>query len=154
MKAIHWIIAAAALAFAGPVQAGVSDPEVIVYRFPGVLDSGGADNTGTTTSFHCTNFSGVTENIRIVIRDAIGGLKVNFPFAISHLATLSLSTKGTVLYAQTTLGTRSGTQVTAAIAATSINIICTAVTLDAASASPVGFALRGIRFNSAPGSQE
>ena len=36
MKAIHWIIAAAAFLFAEPVQAGVNDPEVIIYRFPGI----------------------------------------------------------------------------------------------------------------------
>jgi hypothetical protein len=41
MKAIHWIIAAAAFAFVQPAQAGINDPEVIIYRFPGVLDNGG-----------------------------------------------------------------------------------------------------------------
>jgi hypothetical protein len=45
-------------------------------------------------------------------------------------------------------------QGTAAIAATSINVICTAATIDGSSAVPNGFALRGIRFNLAPGSQE
>jgi hypothetical protein len=45
-------------------------------------------------------------------------------------------------------------QGTTAIAATSINVICTAVTLDASSPVPNGFALRGIRFNPVPGSQE
>ena len=35
MKAIHWITAAAALAFiqTTPASAGVNDPEVIIYRF-------------------------------------------------------------------------------------------------------------------------
>jgi hypothetical protein len=53
MKAIHWIIAAVALSFVQPTQAAQSDPEVIIYRFPGVLDNGGASNTGLATSFHC-----------------------------------------------------------------------------------------------------
>ena len=39
-------------------------------------------------------------------------------------------------------------------AATSINVICTAMTVDAANAKPTGVALRGIRFNPVPGSQE
>jgi hypothetical protein len=57
MKATHWIIAAAAFAFVQPAQAATTDPEVIIYRFPGVTDSGGADLTGVATSFHCTNFT-------------------------------------------------------------------------------------------------
>jgi len=43
---------------------------------------------------------------------------------------------------------------TTAIAATSINIICTAATVDASAHTPIGVALRGIRFNPVPGSQE
>jgi len=44
MKAIHWTIAATALAFVlpAPASAAQSDPEVIIYRFPGVRDDGGA----------------------------------------------------------------------------------------------------------------
>ena len=45
-------------------------------------------------------------------------------------------------------------QGTTAIAATSINIICTAMTVDAANPKPTGLALRGIRFAPVPGSQE
>ena len=52
------------------------------------------------------------------------------------------------------LGTGAINQGTAAIAATSINLICTAMTVDAASFSPVGISLRGIRFNPIPGSRE
>jgi len=52
------------------------------------------------------------------------------------------------------LNTGAVSQGTTAIAATSINIICTAVTLDASSLVPNGFALRGVRFNPVPGSQE
>jgi hypothetical protein len=43
---------------------------------------------------------------------------------------------------------------TTAIAATSTNIICTAMTIDASTIVPVGVALRGIRFSPVPGSQE
>src|SRR5262245_7057704 len=63
MEDIHWIIAAAVLAFVEPAQAGVNDPEVIIYRGSGVLDTGGGSFTGNATAIHCTNFSGVTETI-------------------------------------------------------------------------------------------
>ena len=154
MKAIRWIIAAAALACTEPVQAGINDPEVIIYRFPGVTDNGGGVGTGVATVFHCTNFSGVTENIRFVTRRFDGGLANNTVFGINHLSTLTVSTHTVAAYIQALLNTGSVTQGTTAITATSTNIICTAMTIDAAAATPIGVALRGIRFLPVPGSQE
>jgi hypothetical protein len=57
-----------ALAFVQPVpvSAATTDPEIIIYRFPGVKDDLG---TQVATVFHCTNFSGVTETIRFVTRN-------------------------------------------------------------------------------------
>ena len=71
MKAIHWIIAAAAFAFvqAAPASAGVNDPEIFIYRGAGINDTGGAAFSGNATAFLCTNFSGATENIRVVVRN-------------------------------------------------------------------------------------
>jgi len=156
MTKIQALVVSAALAIgmAAPVSAGVNDPEVLIYRFSGVLDDGGLNNAGVATSFHCTNFSGATENIRVVIRDAVGGLKGNVPLPVDHLATRTISTHGTQAYNEDFVMTGLVAQGTAAIAATSINVICTAVTLDASTTAPVGVALRGIRFNPVPGSQE
>jgi len=155
MKATHWITAAAALTFVQPASAATTDPEVIIYRFPGVRDDGGANNTGVATSFHCTNFSGATESLRLVTRDFDGTQKTNVSNNIHHLATMTFSTHFTNAYGnENGLGTSFLTQGTTAIAATSINIICTAETIDASAATPVGVARRGIRFNPVPGSQE
>ena len=156
MKAIHWIIAAAALSFVQPAQAATTDPEVIIYRFPGVLDNGGSLDMGVATVFLCTNFSGATENIRFVTRNNSGALLTNQVFTINHLATLTAATHPTTAYSDVLnlLSTGPVTQGTTAIAATSINVICTAVTIDASTVAPVGVALRGIRFSPAPGSQE
>jgi hypothetical protein len=158
MNAIHWIIAAAALSFVqpAPASAAITDPEVIIYRFPGVRDNGGADNTGVATSFHCTNFSGGTENIRFVTRDLDGTLKSNHLVQFVHLATITVSTHATNAYNESGGSMSTGTvaQGTTAIAATSINITCTAETIDASNAFPMGVARRGIRFRPVPGSQE
>jgi len=155
MKASHWIIAAAAFACAEPVQAGVNDPEVIIYRFPGVRDSGGIGNTGVATIFHCTNFSGVDETVRFVTRFSTGGLASNLTVTISHLETASAATKLVLAYNnETDLLTGAVGQGTTAIAGTSINIICTCETIDASVTVPTGVARRGIRFNPIPGSQE
>jgi hypothetical protein len=155
MKTIHSMIAALALAFVLPAaaDAATTDPEVIIYRFPGVRDDGSADLAGVATVFHCTNFSGVTEGMRFVTRTFDGTLKTNVGLNIDHLATITRSTHHVAAYPSLTLAT-GPTQGTTAIAATSTNIICTAVTIDAANAKPDGVALRGIRFSPVPGSQE
>src|SRR5262249_19558170 len=102
-----------------------------------------------------TNFSGVTENIRFVTRDFDAGIRSNFAFPIPHLRTITLTTHATNAYSETgELATGLVAQGTTAIAATSINIICTAMTIDASAFTPVGVALRGIRFSPVPGSQE
>jgi hypothetical protein len=157
MKAIHSMIAALGLAFVLPAasNAATTDPEVIIYRFPGVRDNGGAANTGVATVFHCTNFSGVQENIRFVTRNFSGDLATNLVISINHLTTKTVATHLNLAYvSDLSLATSTIAQGTTAIAATSINVICTAMTIDAADTKPVGIALRGIRFSPVPGSQE
>jgi len=154
MKLVHRMIAIAALLLTLPAQAASTDPEIVIYRFPGVLDNGGAGNTGIATAFHCTNFSGAQENLRIVVRDADGTIRRNFAQLINPLQTIALAPRPMAIYTGVAFTMGFIQQGTAAVAATSVNLICTAVTVDAASASPVGFSLRGIRFNPAPGSQE
>jgi hypothetical protein len=157
MKTISMIgcVAAIMVGIAAPASAGVNDPEVLIYRFPGVRDDGGAGNVGVSTTFHCTNFSGATELVRWVTRQSTGALLSNVTFNISHLSSVTASTHSTAAYAkQELLGTGLVVQGTTAIAATSINIICTAETIDASTAVPIGVARRGIRFSPVPGSQE
>jgi hypothetical protein len=156
MRAIHWIIAVVGLAFVlpAPADAAQTDPEVVIYRFPGVFDDGSVSNFGVATAFHCTNFSGVTETIRLVTRDGNGTLLQNTTFTISHLATRTIVTHSVSGYvSQSNLSIQGFGQGTTAIAATSTNIICTAMTIDAAHPQN-GVSLRGIRFNPVPGSQE
>ena len=155
MQAIHWIIAAAAFAFVQPASAATTDPEVIIYRFPGVLDDGGESDAGLATVFHCTNFSGATETVRFVTRNFDGALKSNATYTLDHLATKTASTHNAQAYSENLfLVTGIVKQGTTAIAATSINIICTAETIDASSSVLIGVARRGIRFSPVPGSQE
>jgi hypothetical protein len=99
MKAIHSMIAAAALSFVQPAPASPaqSDPEVIIYRFPSVVDNG-ATFPGSATVFHCTNFSGVTETIRFVTRNNAGTLIQNSTIDIPHLTTKTAVTRLTGAY--------------------------------------------------------
>jgi hypothetical protein len=157
MKTIQSLVVSAAVAIgmAAPAAAATSDPEVIIYRVPGVFDSCSGSSVGTATVFHCTNFSGVAETIRFVTRDADGTLKTNVTTSIPHLATRTAATHDVASYAIfTNLATGVVAQGTTTIAATSTNIICTAMTIDAAATKPDDVALRAIRFSPVPGSQE
>jgi hypothetical protein len=157
MKTIQWIIAAAAIAvgMSAPASAAFNDPEIIIYRFPGVRDDGGGINAGFITIFDCINFSGVTENLRFVTRDGNAVLESNVPQAIPHLQTITAVTHTANLFHNLNLTTGALPQGTTAIAATSPNIVCTARLFDATGSNPTGGSpLRGIRFNPAPGSQE
>jgi hypothetical protein len=149
MKAIQWTIAAAALAFVQPAQAGVNSPEVIIYRVSGVLNG-----AGTATSFHCTNFSGVEEIVRIVVRNFSGLLVANQSFNVGHLSTLSVSTTDVLIYNDFALNLGFVQQGTAAIAATSVNITCTAMQVQDNATVPLGIALHMTRFSPIPATQE
>src|SRR5262245_15942001 len=82
MKTIQPFVVFAALAFAmaAPTSAAQSDPEVIIYRFPGVRDDGAVASTGVATVFHCVSFSGVSETLRFATRDSKGKLLQNDAF--------------------------------------------------------------------------
>ena len=149
------VSAAVAIGMAAPAVAAQSDPEVIIYRVPGVVDNN-ATSPGSATVFHCTNFSGVTETIRFVTRNQIGTLLQNSTLNIPHLTTMTAVTRPVINAYVNNLNLATGilAQGTTAIAATSINIICTAMTINASLAEPDGVALRAIRFNPVPGSQE
>jgi len=130
MKAIHSMMATMALAFVFPAAAAaaVGDPELILYRVSGINANGG------TTELVCTPFSGVSETIRFVTRDANANLVDNQAFSIPHLATkLFISSSPSVG--------------TAAVAATSVNVVCSAGVVG-------GLSLHLIRFNPIPGTQE
>jgi len=43
---------ALAIGMVAPASAAQGDPEIIIYRFPGVTDNGGAANSGVATLFH------------------------------------------------------------------------------------------------------
>jgi len=149
MKSLRHLIAVAAVAFALPAQAGINDPEVLIYRVSGVIDNGGF---GTTV--FCTNFSGVDERIRIAVRDKTGTLVVNGALTVSHLNTHAFSTRDILLYDDSNLATGLVNPGTAAIAATSVNVTCTAMQVESAVTNPAMGKLHMTRFNPIAGTQE
>jgi hypothetical protein len=96
----------------------------------------------------------VTENVRIVIRDVITTIKANVSLPVSHLGTLIFSTHDVFIYSDFSLATGAIGGGTAAIAATSVNITCTAMQVQTNVTNAVGIALHMTRFNPITGTQE
>src|SRR4051812_33334028 len=157
IRTVITMAAVTTLTVALPAQAATADPELILYRAPGVLDSGGAAGTGSATVFQCANFSGSTERIRIVVRfGPQADIRNNMAFDIAHLQTISVVTHATRSFPNDiVLNTGQMKQGTAAIAATSPSIVCTAMaTVDNPGTAPAMHPVHMIRFNPAPASQE
>ena len=153
MKSLRYLIAVAALALTLPAQAAVGDPEVVLYRASGVADGGSGSNAATI--FSCTPFSGVTENIRIVLRDRTGAIVINVLAGAAHLNTEIFSTaSSSTLYSAVVLGTGPITGGTVAIAATSTSVTCTAMLLQPNNTAPVGVQLHMTRFSPLAGTAE
>jgi hypothetical protein len=151
MKGLRYLVAVAAVAFTMPAQAAVGDPEVVLYRAAGVLD----DNSGFASAFYCTPFSGVSENIRIVVRGQNGALLANVATTISHLNTGTWATRDIQLYStDVNLATGPINIGTVAIAATSTSVTCTAVQVQFATSGPITVPLHMTRFNPLAGTQE
>ena len=152
MKSLCYLIAVAALAFTLPAQAATTDPEVVLYRASGVADGGAGSNTAS--SFACTPFSGVTENLRIVVRAQNGVILQNSSVPIQHLNTFTFSTSDTAIFADASLATGAIAGGTVAIAATSTSVTCTAMIIQPNNTAPVGIQLHMTRFNPLAGTAE
>jgi hypothetical protein len=151
--ALLGFIAAAPLA--GAIPAHAQTPNTLLYLYSGVYDSGDPAHTGTATAIHCSNFSGADVNVQVLVFNTLGTLQANsamsFPTnasrtAVTHLTNAYMSdlflNPGTI---------RAGF---ALVVGSSPYIVCTAQVVDAAAATPVGFALHGVRYNPIPGTQE
>ena len=166
----RWRMAAVGLALALPAQAqdprkpravpvapqAVTSPLKPIYRVPGVRDNGAADNAGLATIFSCSSFSAVDENIRFVVRQFEGSIVKDATFLIGARDNVTASTHSTISFADdVNLQTGELFQGTASISATSVNIHCSAILLDASAAIPnFAVALPTVRLNQAPGTHE
>jgi len=154
MKLVQSLMAVATVACVLPAQAATNDPEIIIYRAAGVMDDGGVTGAGVATVFQCTNVSAVAENIRFVVRNSTSFIVANLVFTVGQLQTRTVTTHLTSTYGGSVLNPGVIIDGTAAIAATSPNVLCTAKTVDAAPVVPSGIVLPMVRFNAIAGTQE
>ena len=135
-------------------QGVVGDPELLLYAFPGVVGSG-VDTAGVATTVACSSFSGVTETVSVVLVSSLGMIFDIATLDVGALGSQTFSTNNTALFSDFNMQAPANNSSTAYVLATSQNVVCNAMLLGAASSdSAQGIALRGIRFNPVPGTQE
>jgi len=141
---------------AAPQPEAVGDPLQRLYRISGVRDSGNGAEVGQATSFHCSSVSTVNETLVIRVRDFNGAIVGARSITIGPNRTRTLSTHFTRMFFEdaTVSPGEVINQGSAEILATSIQVFCSAMIVDAEVNLPEGIALHLVRFNAISGSQE
>jgi hypothetical protein len=134
----------------------VGDPMIPLYSISGVRDNGAGGNSGVATTFDCTSLSTVNETVQFTIRNFNGDIIAAPSFTIMPNRTLTVSTHFTNLFFEDAALSRgkSINSGSARISATSTDIICSAMIVDAAVGFPEGIALHLVRFNPIAGTEE
>ena len=148
-------LAASALAFAPTASATTFPTLTTIYVGSGVRDSGGADNVGIATVFHCSNVSGVTTTIRFLVLNHVGGIAGSLSVSVAHGRTQTAPTHNTAAYSEDgSLATGLVGEGVINIESTQSGVFCNAKTIDASAGFPDGVTLPLVRVNPHPGTVE
>ena len=150
-------LAAAALsvALAQPASAVTFPSLTTIYVGSGVLDDGSGDFAGEATSIHCSNVSGVSVQIRILILNTIGAVAGSLIQPLAHGVTQTFSTHDTIIFVDHDLSTGQVLQGVVNVESTNSAVFCTAAVIDAAGNPPVfSMPLHLVRVNPHPGTVE
>lgn len=142
---------------AAPAPLAISDPLKAIYRISGITDSGSPASAGTATVIHCTSFSTVLENVKFLTRDNFGTQVGNVTVSFAPNQTISASTHPTAAFFDGAALVPTGTvlnQGSTVIQATTLNIHCSPMIIDAGLNPPQGIALHPIRINPLANTQE
>jgi hypothetical protein len=139
-----------------PAPKAVGDPLLRIYKVSGIRDNGGGADTGVATTFHCTSFSTVNETLRIGVRNFNASIAGARTVTIAPNNTMTISTHTTRGFTEDAI-ISPGTiinQGSAEIQATSVNVFCSAMIVDASTNNGQGIALHLVRFNVIPDTEE
>lgn len=127
-----------------------------IYAGSGVRDSGQPINTGTATSFLCTNWTAANQILQFVIKQYGGTQLTAKAYTVSPGRTWTVSTHATLAFYEDALLTPDlmVEQGSFRILATAAGFSCSVSVIDAAGASPVGIDLHLVRSNPTTGTQE
>ena len=153
MKAYLTAFALAAV-FAQPAAAVTFPTLTTIYVAAGVYDDGGDENLGFASTVSCSNVSGVTTSIRVLVLNNVGAVEASVTnFSVQHGTSIRFSTHDTTLPLETNLATGAVPNGVFNVEALQSAVFCT---FDRVSAvDPVsGVPLHAIRVNPHPGTVE
>lgn len=115
--------------------------------------------TGTQTIFHCTNVSGITANVRIMLLDQAGAFLDDVTLTVVHGETITVATGLTAGYRETDFLTPPTGPTNLAsgvinIESTQSAVFCNGKVADGGSESSRGITLTLVRVNPHPGTVE
>ena len=155
MRATSIALCAAAFAAASTPASAINFPSLTtIYVAAGVRDDGDIGDEGIATVFMCSNVSGQTADVRVLILGNTGALVDQATFSPAHGATTTVSTHVTSSFANE-LSIDSGVvaQGVVNIEATQSGVFCTAMIVDAADGGEMA-PLHLVRVNPHPGTVE
>jgi hypothetical protein len=137
-----------------PAQAITFRSLTLIYVGAGVIDNGGSVDVGIATNFNCSNVSGITAQVRFVVRGLNGPVEGSRTFTLAHGATRTASTHHEATFASDfDLFTGLVGQGIIQIYSTQSGVFCNAIVTNAAVGGN-GFDLHMVRFNPHPGTVE
>jgi hypothetical protein len=147
-------VAAAALvaALAQPAAAITFPALTTIYVGAGVTDFNGASKTATV--FTCSNVSGQTANIRILVLRTDGTIASTYTEEVLHGRNTTVATSNIQLFAAFSIATGNVLQGTVNIESTQSGVFCSAMLIDRLSFETTGITLRLVRINGHPGAEE
>jgi hypothetical protein len=153
-----YLAAAALAAVVAQPAAAVTFPSLTtIYVGSGVFDSGGANNAGVATSIHCSNVSGVSVQVRVLILNSAGAVRGALAQTLAHGATVTFSSHQTFIFGDETSALETGPifQGVVNVEATNSAVFCTAAVIDAGASPPVfSMPINLVRVNPHPGTVE
>jgi hypothetical protein len=128
-----------------------------IYVGAGVADSGSASDVGTATLFQCSNVSGSSAQVRILILNGQGLVIGQTTDTIPHGGGRAFATHFTIHYVEDGSPLTQGASYdrgTVNIESTQSAVFCQGFRVDAGAPLPSGVPLRLVRVNPHPGTVE
>ena len=152
MRKYFAAFAFAAFTLAPPASAITFPSLTTIYVGSGVFDDGGAEGAGIATAVHCSNVSGLSAQVRVLVLDDLGAVDVALTTTVLHGNTKTFETHNTPFNA-IILNTGSVAQGVVNVESTQSAVFCSAMIVGAASPQ-TGVALHLVRVNPHPGTVE
>jgi hypothetical protein len=148
-------IAAASIGLALPASAITFPGLTTIYVGTGAFDDGGADDSGTATVITCSNVSGLSANVRILILNSGGFIEGQQIFNnVLNGTTLTAATHATAPFFDSDLNTGAFASGTVNIESTQSGVFCSAIIMAAAGPVESAVPFRLVRVNAHPGTEE